>query len=201
MAADEGAAATTLPSRLTTDGLPPHRGAAAVLIQPSAPEVHLVGLRPSDRTLVGRWLREPGVQRWWGNAGVAEAEIALALDSESAICRLICLGEQPIGYAHALDTANLSERMPVAIPPGSFECDLFIGVEAHRGQGHGQRALELLVEEVFATTLAVACSIVVSIRNERAVRAYERAGFRWVQVQPDPVSGPSWIMLRERPRR
>ncbi len=59
--------------------------------------------------------------------------------------------------------------------------------------------LALLTEEVFATTLAVACSAVVSIRNEAAVRAYERAGFRWLRVLQDPLLGPSWLMLKERP--
>ena len=52
---------------------------------------------------------------------------------------------------------------------------------------------------MFATTLAVACSGLVSIRNEAAARAYERAGFRWLQVLQDPLLGPSWLMLKERP--
>ena len=58
--------------------------------------------------------------------------------------------------------------------------------------------LALLTEEVFATTLAVACSSLVSIRNETAARAYERTGFRWLQVLQDPLLGPSWLMLKER---
>ena len=59
--------------------------------------------------------------------------------------------------------------------------------------------LALLAEEVFATTLAVACSGVVSIRNEAAARAYERAGFRWQRIWSDRLLGPSWLMLKERP--
>ena len=66
-------------------------------------------------------------------------------------------------------------------------------------KGFAHAALDLLTEEVFATTLAVACSAVVSIRNEAAVRAYERAGFRWQRVWQDPLFGPCWLMLLERP--
>lgn len=164
-----------------------------------------VTLRPvttAEHGQIRQWLRDAGVQRWWGNANAAEAEIALALASESALCRLIMLSRTPIGYVHALDAAELGDGpKPTGVRPGTYDCDLFIGSDIHRGKGHGQRALELIVEEVFATTLAPACSIVVSIRNERAVRAYEAAGFSWSQVWQDPVTGPAWVMLRERPHR
>ena len=85
-----------------------------------------------------------------------------------------------------------------AVPAGTWDCDLFIGSEPDRGRGHGQAALDLLVGEVFATTLAIACMIVISVRNERAARAYENVGFRWVAVTWDPIQGPSWVMLRDR---
>ena len=60
-------------------------------------------------------------------------------------------------------------------------------------------ALELLRDEVFGTTLAVAVCIFTAIGHERAVRACEKAGFRWRAVVRDPVLGPEWLMLSERP--
>jgi hypothetical protein len=60
-------------------------------------------------------------------------------------------------------------------------------------------ALALLAEEVFATTLALACCGLVPVTNEAAARAYERARFRWQRIWHDPVRGPTWVMLRERP--
>jgi len=54
---------------------------------------------------------------------------------------------------------------------------------------------------VFATTLAVAVCVFASIENEAAVRAYEKAGFRWRRVWHDPISGPEWFMIAERPSR
>lgn len=164
---------------------------------PSSVRLLPVGAR--DQLQIRQWLRDPGVQAWWGNAAAAEAEIAIALQSEAALARMITVDGESIGYAHALDAASLEPPFPHVIKPGTYDCDLFIGAAPHRGQGHGQRALELLAHEVFATTLALACSIVVSVRNERAVRAYERAGFIWKSVWNDPMSGPSWVMLRERP--
>ena len=93
------------------------------------------------------------------------------------VCRIVLFGEEPIGYAHAVDVGLWGGARPQEIEPGTWDVDLFIGSEQHRSRGLGGVALGRLVEEVFATTLAVACCGLVSIRNEAAVRAYERAGF------------------------
>ena len=34
--------------------------------------------------------------------------------------------------------------------------------------------------------------------NKRAIRSYEKAGFRWKRVWNDPNMGPSWFMIAER---
>ena len=153
-----------------------------------------------DQVRIRGWLLSPGVQRWWGNAASAEAEIRLALDRDASFCRIIELGGLPIGYAQAVDAGLAGIQLPSGIPPGTWDCDLFIGSEPHQGRGHGQAALDLLVREVFASTLALACMIVVPVRNERAARAYENAGFHWVAITEDPIHGSCWVMLRERPR-
>ena len=63
----------------------------------------------------------------------------------------------------------------------------------------GSAALSLITDEVFSTSLAVACTADVSIRAETLARAYERAGFHWLRVAHDPAVGPSWVMLKDRP--
>lgn len=156
---------------------------------------------PADRALIHRWLRNPEVSRWWGNEASAAAEIGIALESSSAICRIIEAEGLPVGYAQAADLGSFPSPHVAAVPPGTWTCHVFIGSENHRGRGAGQAALDLLVGELFASTLAVACRIVVPVRNERAARAYESVGFRWVAVAEDPIHGASWVMLRERPRR
>jgi RimJ/RimL family protein N-acetyltransferase len=154
---------------------------------------------PGDRFMVRRWLADPQIEAWWGSQASAEAEIALAMESPSALCRIIESAGQPIGYAHAVDAGLWGDVLPAQIPPGCWDIDIFIGAPSHRGQGVGSRAVELLAREVFATTLAVACCMVASVRNEAAIRAYEHAGFRWVSVWNDPASGPCWVLLKQRP--
>jgi RimJ/RimL family protein N-acetyltransferase len=161
-----------------------------------------VSLRPAlaeDRFRIRRWLTEPGIEDWWSNAASAEAEINLGMCSQAAICRIVECEGTPIGYAHALEIGLWAEERPSELTPGTWHIGYFLTSAQPRDGSLGSAVLTLLAEEVFATTLAVACSGVVSIRNEAAARAYERAGFRWRRIWSDRLLGPSWLMLKERP--
>jgi aminoglycoside 6'-N-acetyltransferase len=167
----------------------------------SLSELRLRPAVPEDRFRVRRWLAAPEVAAWWGNAASAEAEITLAMGSDAALARIIEAGTEPIGYAHAVEIGLWGQDRPEGLVPGTWDVDLFIGEAAHRGRALEAAAVKLLVEEVFSTTLAVACCAVVPVRNEAGVRAYERAGFRWQRIWNDALFGPSWVMLKERPDR
>lgn len=162
----------------------------------------------NDWPMIRRWLAQPEVIRWWGPKATTEAEVMLAMGTEQAICRIIearteattDAGEKwsPVGYAHALDAGLMGDVLPREIPVGTWEIDLFVASPQHRGKGVGARALELIRDEVFGTTLAIATCVFVAVGNEKAVRAYEKAGFRWRAVARDPVVGPEWVMVGER---
>jgi RimJ/RimL family protein N-acetyltransferase len=165
------------------------------------PAIFLRPALPEDRFRMRRWLGDAEVQAWWGSAASAEAEITLAMASGASLCRIIETGGVPIGYAHAVEIGLWGEQRPEDLPAATWDIDLFIASAEHRRRGAGRAALALLAEEVFATRLAVACCGIVSIRNEAAARTYERAGFRWTRIWQDPIDGPCWVMLRERPYR
>lgn len=159
-------------------------------------------LRPvvsSDWPRIEGWLARPDIQRWWGSREAALAEIRLVTQTPSAICRVIMAGGEPVGYAHAIDAAYWGAALPGGMPAGTWDADIFIAAPEHRGRGAGHKALRDLASEVFSTTLAPAMSVFVPVENEAAVRAYEKAGFRWACVWEDPISGPEWMLLLERP--
>ena len=155
----------------------------------------LIALRPvtdGDRFRVRRWLNEPHVTQWFGSRSAAEAAVAMAAQSETALARMIDRGGEAIGYAHALDLTD------TRLPPAVWQADVFIGAALLRGQGNGATALAMLRDEVFATTLAAGLAVRVSIKNERAVRAIESVGFKWDVVVPDAMLGPCWLLVAKR---
>ncbi len=166
-----------------------------------APEasVRLRPATPEDRFLIRRWLAEPEVGERWGSAAGAEAGITLAMDTTAALPRIIECDGKPIGYAHAVEIGLWTQEWPQELAAGTWNINHFISSVEDRGKDLGHAVLALLTAEVFATTLAVACSATVSVRDERAVRSYERAGFRWLRIWSDPFYGPCWLMLKERP--
>lgn len=161
-----------------------------------------VTLRPAsdaDWQTIRTWLAQPEIQRWWGPSAASEAEVIVALGTDHAIARMIQVDGVDVGYGHAVDASLWGADLPDDLESGTWDLDIFIAAPGHRGRGIGPTALKLLRDEVFTTTLAVAVSVFPSIENEQAVRAYEKIGFRWKRVWDDPVYGPSWFMVYERP--
>lgn len=164
-----------------------------------SPIVTLRAATRGDWGLIRSWLTRPDIEDWWGPVSATEAEVNIALSSGHAICRIIEVAGEPVGYAQAVDATLWGESLPEDLEPGTWDLDLFVAAETHRGKGVGQAALAALRDEVFRTTLAVAVCVFPSIRNERAVRAYEKAGFRWKRIWSDPLGGGhSWFMVAER---
>lgn len=164
-------------------------------------QIQLRPMGPGDRDRVRLWLELPEVRAFWGSASAAEAEVSLAFASDGALCRMIVVDGQTVGYAHALDCVLIGGDHAAALAPGTWDCALFVGSATHRGQGLGGAALRHLIDEVFSSTLSLACVIRVPVRSEAAVRAVELAGFRWVRIEGDAALGPVWVMRADRPGR
>jgi len=165
----------------------------------SPTQMQLRPARPEDRFRIHHWLADPHVHAAWGNAASAEAEINLAMGSTAALCRIIECDGEAIGYAHALEVGLFGDR-PADLAPGTWQVTLAIASPQDRHRALESAALALITGEVFATTLAVACATLVPITNEAAVRACERAGFRWRRILDDRLLGPAWLLLKERPQ-
>lgn len=162
-----------------------------------------IRLRPAtaeDGFLIRRWLHDPATQGCWGNRASAEAEITLARLSATALTRIVTWEQRPIGYAQAIEAGLSAGSKPPEILPGTWETQFCLAPLRQLSKPVLAAIPALLAAEVFASTLAVACSGLVLIRQEMVVRAYEQAGFRWRRIWHDPLFGPAWLLLKERPR-
>ena len=137
------------------------------------PRLRLRPITPDDSPTLDRWLNDPAVVAAFGRppADVAEAG---GDDGESAglACWVFIIEDdgRPVGgiqYFHDRPSA-----------PWSVGIDIFIGEPEARDRGLGTEALRTLLQYLFETTRVNRVTICPEPSNRRAVRAYEKAGFR-----------------------
>lgn len=147
---------------------------------------------PDDLPLLGAWLREPHVRRWWGDPDEALAEIGEAMDSVATEALIVEMHGEPIAYLQSYDP-HLEDDHPYADQPfGTLGLDLTIGVPELVGKGHGPAILRRFAEILFAEG-APRLIIDPDPANAQAIRAYEKAGFRHFDTR-NTVYGPAHMM-------
>ena len=95
-------------------------------------------------------------------------------------CILVYSGS-PIGYLQYYPVLDRNEYGVDAVED-VYAIDLFIGEPGLWDQGIGTRALSLFVDYLFRTTDAVRILIDPQTWNRRAIRCYEKCGFRKIKV-------------------
>ena len=127
--------------------------------------------------MISGWLAAPHVAEWWDDPEIEIGHIREHMESISVEPLIVELDGRPIGYLQSYDP-NLEDNHPYADQPfGTLGIDLSIGQADLVGIGHGsgiiRQFLQLLFEEGAPRVI-----IDPDPRNARAIRAYEKAGFR-----------------------
>ena len=81
--------------------------------------------------------------------------------------------------------------------PGARGIDQFLAEESELGKGLGTRMVRTFVERLFADPAVTKVQTDPDPRNARAIRCYEKAGFRRVRIVDTP-DGPALLMLVRR---
>jgi aminoglycoside 6'-N-acetyltransferase len=152
-------------------------------------------LTRKDLPLVERWLEEPHVAEWWGDPTKALAEIEEAIDDIATEALIVEFAGRPIAYLQSYDP-NLEDDHPYRDQPfGTLGIDLSIGDPALVGIGHGSAIVRQFVDELFAEG-APRVIIDPDPANLRAIRAYEKAGFKAFDTRAS-IHGPALMMARD----
>ncbi len=167
-------------------------------------------LAADDLPLLGRWLADPAVARWWNHDSSAdgvERDFGASVRGEEAGEDLVVLLDgRPVGLVqravigdYADDLAELAAL--VDVPDGAVELDYLIGEAGLRGRGLGPRIIAALVDDTWRTRPATSTILVpVVAANVASWRALEKAGLRRVAegpMEPDnPVDDPLHYVYR-----
>jgi len=169
-----------------------------------------------DYALLVRWRNEPHVAGWWTTDDdptpttldrVVEKYGPRGEGASWVTPCVISLRDRPLGYVQFYPwSAEADEAREMGVPDvdGSYGLDIFIGEPDMIDRGVGSRAVAMLARHVFEAGDASAIALLTPVGNERAHRAYEKAGFRKVKqtLDTDVVNGErrmSWLMVLERP--
>ncbi|HWI66618.1 MAG TPA: GNAT family N-acetyltransferase [Symbiobacteriaceae bacterium] len=161
-------------------------------------------LTTADLPLMHRWVNtEPLIQIW--NHGKTKTYDEVAAKYQPRIdgtaptdpYLILCDGT-PIGYIQNYlwrDYPDDAEPLKLKEEAGSL--DVFIGEEAYRGRGLGPKLLVKFMRDIVFRNEAVAsCVIIVEDGNERAVKAYEKAGFKNLGPVDHPLEPTPVIIMR-----
>jgi aminoglycoside 6'-N-acetyltransferase len=131
------------------------------------------------------WLEREHVRRWWrDNLDDSISEYAKAIDGlDPSDHYLIVLDGRPVGMIETYLVSDFPEWDEIVeAGKGVAGVDLFIGEEDLTGQGLGPRVLEAFARDVvFARPETHACVAAVDEENRPSLRAFEKAGFRYVR--------------------
>lgn len=145
-----------------------------------------------DLPMIAAWIAAPHAAEWWGDPAVQIAEIREHIDSISVEPMIVELAGRPIAYLQSYDP-HLEDDHPYQDQPfGTLGLDLTIGDPALVGIGHGSAILRQFVAELFAEG-AARVIIDPDPTNARAIRAYEKSGFRPFGTRIT-VYGPALMM-------
>lgn len=162
-----------------------------------------VTLRPMtecDLAMLHDWLNRPHIVEWWGGERpslqqVQEQYHPRALARERVMPYIGLLGTQPFAYAQtyvALGAGN--GWWEDEVDPGVRGIDQSIADAALLGMGLGTRLVQVLVERLFGDPQVSKVQTDPAPHNLRAIRCYEKAGFRRVRTIATP-DGPAVYML------
>ena len=167
---------------------------------------------PSEFELLLAWRAEPHVSEWWDTddppltyeRAVAEYLEDLEPRGNTIPC-IIEVSGRPAGYVQFYAWAAFAgeaKQMGMPADEGAWGLDILIGDPSLIGKGVGSRAVDLVCRYLLDTRQAHSVALCTAIRNTRAQRAYEKAGFVKVRrvLDTDTRDGariPSWLLVRD----
>lgn len=167
----------------------------------NAPSITFEPVQAAHLPLLAGWLNSPHIREWWGDPETELGYIRDMVEGRDPHCRpfIFYVDGEPTGYIqqwfigpHQTPEWIADHPWLAALPADTVGVDLSVGRAECLSQGLGSHVLRIFVEDL---RKAGYCNIIIDPdpANQRAIRAYEKAGFC---VIPELVgdSGDSLIM-------
>ena len=159
----------------------------------------------SDLQLLFNWLNRPHVVEWWdGPISLTEVrdKYLPRTGPDSSVCPYIAhLNGIPVGFiqSYVVMAQQASGWWRDERDPGAVGIDQFLADAEKLGEGIGAEMVAQFVEFLFENPTVTKIQTDPAPTNLRAIRCYEKAGFRKVGIVDTP-DGAALLMVIERNR-
>jgi aminoglycoside 6'-N-acetyltransferase len=147
-----------------------------------------------DLPVIKRWLETPHVRQWWHDPAEQFELVSGDLGHPDMAQFIVSANGREFAYLQCYNLSAWNTGFGPQ-PDGTRGLDQFIGESDMLGCGHGAAFVRVFAEQLFAegTPRVV---IDPDPTNARAIRAYEKAGFRPTGIVDTP-DGAALLMIRE----
>ncbi len=164
----------------------------------------------ADLENIVQWMLDDDVRRWWYPHEESEEEIRAEWeprvrgepnDEDKTDCYVIRVDAIDIGIIQASNFSDYPDHAAEMQISDAAGVDVLIGLHEWRDRGIGTAVISKVLNDViFANPAIQRCSIDPHPDNRRAIRAYEKAGFRYVRTYRSEVENVDiYLMVLERP--
>jgi aminoglycoside 6'-N-acetyltransferase len=149
-----------------------------------------------DLELIGGWLRQRHVAKWWRNGDEQLAQIRAHIAGDGTESYVVAIDGRPFGYVQCYATAASPIAVVRSQPAGSRGIDLFIGEPGYLRNGHGHLMLRRFAERLHCEG-APRLVADPDPRNIDAIGCFGRAGFTPAGIYA-AAGGKVLLMTRDR---
>jgi RimJ/RimL family protein N-acetyltransferase len=167
------------------------------------PSITFRQLVMADLPMLHEWLVRPHVAEWWSptpSLVEVEREFEPLIRRQSTTRAYLALGDGvPIGYIQSYVAKDSGEGWwPDEQDPGVRGIDQFLAHADQLGRGVGTAMVAAFVQRLFTDPAVTRIQTDPSPSNPRAIRCYEKVGFRRLGEINTP-DGRALLMICERP--
>jgi AacA4 family aminoglycoside N(6')-acetyltransferase len=165
--------------------------------------VRLRLMTEQDLPMLHNWLNRPHIVEWWGGERptleqVRHHYLPRVLAQERVTPYIATLDGEPFAYAQSYVAIGSGDGWwEDETDPGVRGIDQSIAHAELLGIGLGTKLVRVLVDLLFSDPAVTNIQTDPSTNNHRAIRCYEKAGFRRVKIIDTP-DGPALYMLRSK---
>lgn len=160
-------------------------------------------LEIEDLDLLYKWLNNPYVKEWYSRDEKTDLEsikkkyLPRIKGKENVKCFIVYYDNEPFGFIQTYKISKFPEYAKfVDIDFEAASVDLFIGEKDFMNKGLGSEMLKKFLKEiVFKEENINTCLIGPETKNIRAIKSYEKTGFKYFKTIKVPKeSEPEYLM-------